>query len=485
MLGANSYILKSFLNFKSGFFWTLVHMLLGVLATISPYPIIAWYYFLVFDTIRCFILADSNNRNYVLAYALVYFSSFELIGRMSSSSPFIPYESSKYLMMFLSIIGIIFNIHKIKFNNFGIYLLLLLIPSLLIDKSGMVKTSDIIFNLFGVFNIAFALIFLSVIKVNRWKFISWIRLIVFPIIPVLVYVFIKTPDYSDLEFELSANFDTTGGFGSNQVSTVLGLGAFLFATAYILRFRITSNRIFDIVLFSGFTLQGFLTFSRGGMVGAALDLMTLVYFLLKVGNNQLRLMKIPNPKKYILPAAMGLVLFFVIGNLITGGNLALRYQGQTAGTMTGKHEVDFNKFTSARWKLFAEDMLVFSQYPVFGSGGASSKYLRKSTKGEITHVELSRLIAEHGVLGIIITILFVMMYFRIRDSKTDGINKAFQMSLFILAIFTSFHAATRTFLTPLLVSLSMITISSTRKIKRKKNFLAKEPKKIGQLAHQI
>lgn len=485
MLGKNKYLLKSILTFKDGLVWTIFHMVLGALATVSPYPIIAWYYLLVFDTIRAFIFVEGKERNFVLAYALVYFSSFELIGRMSSSSPYIPYESSKYIMMVLSLIGISFNVKNLKFSNLGFILLLLLLPSLFIDQSGMVKVSDIIFNLFGIFNIAFALIFLGTLQVDRWKFVSWVRLIAFPIIPVLVYVFLKTPDYSDLEFELSANFDTTGGFGSNQVSTVLGLGAFLFAVALILNYRITTNKLFDIVLFSAFSLQGLLTFSRGGMIGAALGLFTLIYFLLKVGKNQLKVLKIPNPKKYILPTVIGLVFFFILGNIITGGNLALRYQGQTAGTMTGNHEVDFNKFTSARWQLFAEDMVVFAEYPIFGAGGASSKYLRNLTQNEITHVELSRLIAEHGMFGLMITVLFGVMYFRIRDSKIDGINKAVQMSFFVLAIFTSFHAATRTFLTPLLVSLSMVTIVDYSKIKAVKKKKAERAKLQSFMAGQI
>ncbi|MCE7055277.1 O-antigen ligase family protein [Algoriphagus sp. AGSA1] len=485
MSGNNQYILKSILTFQNGFGWALFHMVLGAVATVAPYPIISWYYLLMLDTIRAFIMVDSKERNYVLAYSLVYFSAFELIGRMSSSSPFIPYESSKYLMMFISLVGITLNLNRIKVSHVGFILLLLLIPSLLIDKSGLVKTSDIVFNLFGVFNIAFAIIFLSVLKVNKWKFVPWIRLMAFPIIPVLIYVFLKTPDYSKLEFELSANFDTTGGFGSNQVSTVLGLGSFLFAVAFVLNYRITTKRLLDIAFFSAFTLQGFLTFSRGGMVGAGLGIITLIYFLMKLGPAQLKSMQISNPKKYILPTIIGLVLFFIAGNIITGGNLALRYQGQTAGTMTGKHEVDFNKFTSARWLLFSEDMSVFFEYPIFGSGGASSKYLRQMTKYEITHVELSRLIAEHGIFGIFIVLLFLYMFFKIRDSKADGINKAVQMSFFVLAIFTSFHAATRTFLSPLLVCLSMVTIVDSPPKKIKKTTQSSNEKQPSFLAGQI
>lgn len=467
-MGENQYLLKSIIKFESGLLWTIFHVLLGVLATISPYPIIAWYYLLILDTIRAFIIVNSRERNLVLAYAILYFASFELIGRMSSSSPYIPYESSKYIMMLLSVTGIVTNIKSIKLSNVGFWIFILLLPSLFVDQSGMVTFNDYVFNVFGIFNIALALIFFSMVKVSRWQFIRWIRFIAFPMIPVLIYTFLKTPDYSELEFELSANFDTTGGFGSNQVSTVLGLGAFLFAVALIINYRITTIKLLDIAFLAGFTIQGLLTFSRGGMIGGAIGIITLVYFLLKLKSSEFKRYRIPNPKKYILPTLLAFVVLFVIGNIITSGNLILRYQGQTAGTMTGRHEVDLNKFTSNRWELLVEDAIIWMDYPVFGSGAASSKYLRFYTKGEVAHVEFSRLLAEHGLMGILITLIFFKIYFDISNSRMDGLNKAVIMSFFILGIFTSFHAATRTFLTPLLVSLAYIVIIEPRPKKNRK-----------------
>lgn len=478
MIGENQYILKSILKFESGLLFTLIHIVLGFLATISPIPIIAWYYLLILDTMRAFVFVHSKERNLLLAHAIVYFASFELLGRMSSSSPYIPYESSKYLVMLLAIVGILLNLKEIKISHIGFWLFILLIPSLFFDESGQVKFSDIVFNLFGLFNIAFAITFFSIIRVNKWGFLKWIRLIALPAVPILVYTFLKTPDYSELEFELSANFDTTGGFGSNQVSTVLGLGSFLFAIALILNYRITSNKIFDLIFLIGFTIQGLLTFSRGGMIGTVVGIITLIYFLLKLGKTELRRLKIPNPKKYILPTVAAFVFLFILGNIITSGNLALRYQGQTEGTIAGSQKVSLNKLTSNRYALMLEDFVVWFDNPIFGAGAGASKFLRNNTKLLVSHVEFSRLIAEHGLLGIIIIGLFVRMYFIIRDSKTDKLNKAIQMSFFILGVFTSFHAATRTFFTPLLISLSFVNIvdsSNNQPIKKSEKPKFKQP----------
>ena len=60
------------------------------------------------------------------------------------------------------------------------------------------------------------------------------------------------------------------------------------------------------------------------------------------------------------------------------------------------------------------------------------------------------------------------MYFKIKNEKMDGVNKAIQLGFFILAIASSFHAATRTFITPLLIILSSIKIVDTSKKERQK-----------------
>ncbi|WP_332910234.1 hypothetical protein [Algoriphagus boritolerans] len=63
----------------------------------------------------------------------------------------------------------------------------------------------------------------------------------YPILSVLVYTIIKTPDLDSVEFSLGANFATAGGFGSNQVSTILGLGVFF--DGFLYSFELSGYRI--------------------------------------------------------------------------------------------------------------------------------------------------------------------------------------------------------------------------------------------------
>ena len=204
------------------------------------------------------------------------------------------------------------------------------------------------------------------------------------------------------------------------------------------------------------------------MVASVLVVLAFIYFLAKLPHKERLVFQIINPKKYILPIILASIVLFIIANSITGGNLALRYQGETTGTQISGEEVSLNKFTSNRIEILAEDFAIWMQYPIFGSGAASSKYLRILTKDTVTHIEFSRLIAEHGFLGVLIIVFFFRMYFKIKNEKMDGVNKAIQLGFFILAIASSFHAATRTFITPLLIILSSIKIVDTSKKERQK-----------------
>jgi len=202
-------------------------------------------------------------------------------------------------------------------------------------------------------------------------------------------------------------------------------------------------------------MQGLLTFSRGGMVAALLSLFIFIYYVMKSGYQAgvvaIRL------KQLMLPLIAFIFLAIVYVNEWTGGNLFLRYSGETYGTMLGTRDKDLTTITSNRNIVFLNDIDLWIENPVLGTGVGASKYLRNEGSGIPAHVELSRLLAEHGILGLLIFILFLFTsrnYF----SEPDILVKALKLSMFALAILTSFHSATRTFLTPLLISLCTINV---------------------------
>ena len=156
------------------------------------------------------------------------------------------------------------------------------------------------------------------------------------------------------------------------------------------------------------------------------------------------------------------IMAVVYANDLTGGKLFLRYQGETEGTMLGTKDKDLTTFTTNRNLVFVEDLKLWSEYPIMGAGAGASKYLRGEGRGIAAHIEFSRLLAEHGLPGLIIFLLIIATGYSYFKEK-DPVVKSLKITLFCLAILTTFHSATRTFITPLLISLCSAVVLPAKK----------------------
>jgi O-antigen ligase len=154
-------------------------------------------------------------------------------------------------------------------------------------------------------------------------------------------------------------------------------------------------------------------------------------------------------------------------NYITGGNLLLRYMGETAGTLAGIKDKDLNQITTNRLTIFTSDLELFTENPIFGVGAAASKYQRSMLAGEVAHVELSRLLAEHGIFafGIIIGLFYV--FFTNLSGVKNKLSKGLLVSFAVLSVYTTFHAATRTFMSPMLMAMACVILVEEKSVKNK------------------
>lgn len=440
--------------------WLLFHIVLGLAATYTNTIVILWFYLFLFGTIY-FIAQPSVNRPVIIAATIVYLGAFELLARMTGCSPFIPWEAGKYVFTALSVTGLMYCYRRSAEVIRGTVILLLITPSVFIDRSGQADLNDVIFNVLGVVNIGLGILFFSAIRVSISRFFDLVKLIIAPATAVLTYTIIKTPDLDEINFSMGALSVTSGEFGSNQVSTVLGLGFLLFASGLILHWNMTGRRVIDLFAGMAFLVQGLFTFSRGGMVVAGIAFLIFLA-VLSLG------MKLKGkiaifPVRYFVPALILIVASIVFVNVRTGGNLLLRYQGETAATLEGKRDRDLSTMTSRRDQIFFSEMELWSKYPLLGSGAGTSKYLRTESQGAAAHVELSRLMAESGILGLVV-FLIILSIASVIIREPDYRIRALKMSLFTLAVLTTFHSATRTFVTPLLLSLCVVNVNPTRQI---------------------
>jgi hypothetical protein len=457
-------LIKYFLNNRASFIVVSIHIALGILSTFSRYVLIGWMGIGLLMEIQQ--LFDSRNLNFRLNRFIVYFSSFEVLARMAGCTPFIPYEFGKYFLFVSFLYGIYSHYRK---GYIGWLMVALLIPAIVYDFSETVSFENLVFNVLGPINIGLGVVYFKEQSVSQQHLNSLIKLALLPAISVLSYAFFKTPDYDTIEFGLSANFDTTGGFGSNQVSTVLGLGFFLYFLLWITEQKLSGYRIMDLGIMLAFLLQGLLTFSRGGVLGGLAGILCFLLVTSIAGvtysnQSQIKLSKI---SIYVIPTLIaGLLVFQFVDNL-TNNALTMRYKGETAGTVAGSKEVDLNTMTSNRYDVFIGDIELWEENFITGVGVGASKDLRLTTEETPTaaHVEISRLLAEHGMFGLIYFIILCFLPVYILKQNRDALNRGILLSLFVLGFFSSFHAATRTYVTPLLVSMSLVTITENKQKK--------------------
>jgi hypothetical protein len=440
-------------------FWFLFHVLLGVLSTISVFFIIGWFYLvLILGITKIFSTNLVETKIIYLILLLLYIAPFEMVCRMANTSPLIPYEMGKYISFFFLVYGL--NLIRV-IDYKGIIMVLLLIPGIVLGWSHAPDYRYIIFNVLGLINLVLGIVFFSGVnlKKNFFDFNGSLRLLVYPLLIAVVYAFIKTPKYDDILFDLGANFEASGGFGSNQVSTAFGLGLFLAFYFWLNGSRLTGfNKIFDFGVAMLFLFQGLLTFSRGGIIGGVIGILFLIYNQWFLKNNKIVFSKIS--KLFLL--GIPLILFtFLITNDITQGKLLQRYQGETVGTLAGVKDKDLNHLTTGRLNIFLGDLETFLNHPILGVGVNESRYYRNYAEGVVAHVELSRLLSEHGIFGLIIFLyLIFILAIKMKYLKTEYSILAI---LFIVGLYTTFHAATRTFMSPLIMAMACIPINSIRK----------------------
>src|SRR5690606_10905987 len=89
-----------------------------------------------------------------------------------------------------------------------------------------------------------------------------------PLISVAAVTLFYTVTAENIQFNTESNFATAGGFGPNQVSTMLGLGLFLAASALILYPIPRTLKLVLAGLALFFTAQSVMTFSRSGVYNA-------------------------------------------------------------------------------------------------------------------------------------------------------------------------------------------------------------------------
>ncbi len=437
-------------------------MVLGAITTVTPLFFVFFFYTVFFLNMGNAWKAIRKGNFALFALTFSYLISFEMLARITRSYPFVPTEYVKYFMVSIGL----YTLYRSprKGNRLGIAMLLLLLPALLFDMSRMRAWTDVVNCVFGGLALAVGVALFGSYKPSDILISRILRLMWLALVAVVTNVFIKTPDLEELEFTVKAMTSTAGGASSNQASTMLGMGIFLSFYSIYSGESFSSRRIVDIIFLLLFSYQGILTFSRGGIVVAVIAIVMIIFTTkssIKTGGKSGGFKAFS--LIYLVIGAFVLAGAYNMIDKASGGKLSLRYQGETEGTSAGNVEKDANKITSGRSTIFEEDIAIWKDYPIFGGGAGSSMSLRKETIGVIPHIEFSRLLAEHGILGIIYFAMLLWLGWKAWESRKKVSLGNLLFILYMIGFLTSFHSAMRTFVTPFLIALSGMGMATVKK----------------------
>ncbi len=449
--------------------WTIVHAVIGAISAFTPWVFIFYFYLLLFFNVKQAFSALKKGNIIILTLLLGYLQSFEQVARVSKSFPFVPSEFAKYVSILFVLYAL--SVSKRKLNPLGIVMFIMITPAIFYDFSGQRGWAEVVNHFLSPFAVSLGVMLWGGYRPTEMMVSRLMKLIWLGFVTVLISVVVKTPELETVNFALEGNNATSGGASTNQISTILGFGMFLSFYSLYKKENFTGYKLGDMAIFLLFSFQTLLTFSRGGMIGAVMAMLVMVFGSAVTTAPSAASDIGPGKKKKGFPViylVVGVILLFVaftVVDQVTGGKLSLRYQGETQGTVSGYAEKDINRFTSGRSGIVEDDIKVWLDNPVIGGGIGSSPYLRMRYQADggdfyITpHIELSRLLSEHGIFGIVYFVLIIYIGIRTWFRRNQLPAGDVLFALYILAIATSFHAAMRTFVTPFLISICAMSLS--------------------------
>ncbi|NDP26652.1 MAG: O-antigen ligase domain-containing protein [Flavobacterium sp.] len=424
----------------------LFHVVLGFLVYLFPF--VAKIYGYAIFIVGFFYVIKKQNRNNEAIIAAAYIVGSEVFLRMTHGNPL--YEISKYGVMVFIFLGMYYSGFSKSATPYWLFLLLLVpavvLTTFVLNYDTNMRNS-IAFNISGPVCLGICSIFTYRRKIPLEQMNSILLSMGLPIVTCMVYLIFYTPNIRDLITSTQSTTETSGGFGPNQVATILGLGMFIFFSRTILESRTKFMLGLNLLIAINMTYRGIVTFSRGGMITGFLMILLLLLFLYYKSNYTGRV------KMNYVMVFMGvtMVATWAYTSFQTGGLIDKRYANEDA---RGREKE--SKFTG-REDVARGEIDLFLKNPVFGVGVGKGVELRQEETGNgtLSHDEITRMLAEHGSLGIVgLLILFFTPLALYIENKFN----MFLLCFVAFWFFTINHAAMRTAAPAFVYSLSLLNV---------------------------
>jgi O-antigen ligase len=388
-------------------------------------------------------LIVSSRKYERAAFVCAYIVGAEVLWRMTKTPIF--WESGKYSAILLLLVALLRH-RRFRFPLLPIMYFLLLLPALLMVFSSMgfeVSRGEISFNLSGPLAVTTSAVYFSQLRLTKGQLYRLLLVICIPVCGILTIAFYSTFTSGEILFNNASNFRTSGGFGPNQVSSILGLGS-LVAFYYIMngRSRLGFKALLLGLIFLFATCSA-LTFSRNGLVTATAAALAFSIVLLK--NTRARL-------KFALVLAL----------LTAGGYYVIwpRLNSFTSGAIVSRFG---NTSVTGRDRMAMTDLRVWWDNPIFGVGpGMANRYSESvyNLAGIAAHTEFSRMLSEHGLFGLVSLLLLTLMAIHnVKDSR-DMQQRALTIGLLIWTLLYMLNNAMRLFAPAFIFGLTFARVVS-------------------------
>ncbi len=335
--------------------------------------------------------ALAGGRLIRVAWVGAYIAGAEVFWRMSGNT--LLWEFGKYATCVIFLLALARN-GRLKPPAIPLVYFLCLLPSAVLTLTQFewyYSRRMISFNLSGPLAVLVSLWFFSKLRLNSAQLFRILIAFIAPVVGVACVALVNTFGNPDISFTGESNFQASGGFGPNQVSAVLGLGAVASFLCLIDHHMRRDLKLLFLGTVLVFAVQSAMTFSRTGLYLAGLSAGCASLFFLK------------NPRTRLTLAA-SVVILFVAGKFV----LLPFLDSFTEGALTKRFQ---KTDLTGRGEIMQADLQIALENPALGVGVGQGTARRTEQFGldKVAHTEFTRLLAEHGVFGVAALCLLMLM----------------------------------------------------------------------------
>ena len=426
-------LIATFMTKDEKFYITalLFHLGLGVL--FFNFRFLGAVYAIIVLVVGIGYVIKTQNRNNEVLLMAAYFIGMDVYIKMLKVT--ILSEFGKYVVIVFMLLGIFYKGFS-KGAFLYVFFIALLIPGIYIGAETLSLDANIrkaiAFNITGPACLGISAIYCFQRSITLERFKDVLAMLIFPFVALLVQVFLYKTDLQETITSTGSNFATSGGFGPNQVSTVLGLAMFLAFARLFLASPTKKLQFINGFLILVFAYRCIITFSRGGMFTGLLMMVILLGVLYVI-------MDVKSKGKIILMGGLSILaglLVWSYSSIQTDGMIDKRYANEDA---MGREKMSV---FSGRETLAMTEWNMFMNNPLVGVGVGKNREVRMEETGieASTHNEVTRMLAEHGSLGLLgLLILFITPIILYLNDR----NQIFALVFMIFWLLTINHAAMR------------------------------------------